>query len=170
MGRRGPRPKSRDLAKLHGNVGHKAREAFADQEIVEGIGDLWEPPRWFDAEQRRKWRDAVDQAPAGLLTGTDRALLTVFTVACVEYATAARQVSAEGAMILTKAGNQIQNPHLSIMNRQSAIMLKAAKDLGFTPHARAALGEAMPASGSGRRRRKDGLAAYLREKPDDLEH
>ena len=68
-----------------------------------------------------------------LLTGTDRAIFSVWLVACVEYARAAQEVRNLGQVVKTKEGNAIQNPYLSIMNGQAAIMLKAGGELGFTP-------------------------------------
>jgi phage terminase small subunit len=88
-----------------------------------------------------------------------------------ESAVAVRKVREMGQMVETKAGNRIQNLHMAIMNRQAVVMLKAGKELGFSPSARRSLGgEAiMPEQETGRRRRrKSDLQKYLDEKPDDL--
>ena len=65
--------------------------------------------------QRAQWFYAVQNAPPGLLTGTDREVLAVWVVACVEHARAAAEVR---QVVKTKAGNAINNPYLGIVNRQ----------------------------------------------------
>jgi P27 family predicted phage terminase small subunit len=135
-----------------------------------------EPPTWFDDEQRDQWNYAIDHAPPGLLTGTDREVLVVWVVACVEHAKAAQEVRKLGQVVKTKDGNAIQNPFLPIVNRQALIMLKAGSEMGFSPAARASLGSAEPAfngdrPATGRTRRvvEGSLAAYLALKPDKLD-
>jgi len=165
MGKRGPKKQPTMLRELHGNP---SRRPMPTDE-PEGVGDLWEPPAYFDDEQRAKWRAALDYAPPGLLTGTDRAIFTVWVVACVEYARAAVEVRNLGQVVTTKAGNAIQNPYLSIMNRQALMMLKAAGEMGFTPAARAALGSAAPAFDGRSTARRDGemsLQEYIDSSPD----
>lgn len=166
----GRRPKPAVLRELHGNPGK--RRARVDE--PEGVGDLWAPPSWFDDDQRDQWSYAVDHAPPGLLTGTDREILAIWCVASVEYARAAREVRAGGQVVQTKAGNAIINPYLSIVNRQAVLMAKAGSELGFSPAARAALGVHAPAFpngavGAGRRTLKGDLARYLERKPDRLD-
>jgi P27 family predicted phage terminase small subunit len=108
-----------------------------------------------------------------LLTGTDRAIFSVWPVACVEYARAAQEVRNLGQVVKTKEGNVIQNPYLSIMNRQAAIMLKAGGELGFTPAARASLGSIAPefndVPGYRTKRVKSELDEYIAAKPDKLD-
>jgi P27 family predicted phage terminase small subunit len=138
----------------------------------QGVGTLWAAPPWFDEEQRQQWEYALDHAPPGLLTGIDREVLAVWCVAAVEYARAIARVRADGQIVETTHGNAIQNPHLSIANRQATIMLKAGGELGFSPAARASLGSRAPEfpndPPAGGRRIKGGLAGYLEQKPDRL--
>jgi P27 family predicted phage terminase small subunit len=113
-------------------------------------------------------------APPGLLTGTDREVLAIWCVACVEHARAAQEVRNLGQVVKTKDGNAIQKPYLPIVNRQALIMLKAGSEMGFSPAARASLGGAASEFGDGptagrKGRLKSGtLAAYLEQKPDKL--
>lgn len=169
------------LRELHGNPGRRA----ANDE-PEGQGDLWSPPRWFDADQRAQWDYAIDHAPPGLLTGTDREVLAIWVVACVEHARAVVKVRELGQVVKTNAvvdktgavvsgGNFIQNPYLPIVNKQAMLMLKAGSELGFSPAARASLGSSAPefndAGTAGRPARtiKGSLAGYLDQKPDVLD-
>lgn len=157
------------LAELHGNPRKTARPTDEPQ----GQGDLWAPPRDFDAEQREQWHYVVDHAPPGLLTGTDRGVLTIYVIACVEHAKAAQEVRRLGQVVKTKDGNAIQNPFVGVMNRQALIMLKAGSEMGFSPSARASLGSRQveywePVGGGGRKKGGE-LAAYLEQKPDRLD-
>lgn len=170
MGARGPKPTPTVIAELHGKPSHKKRPTAPEPE---GVGDIWAPPIWFDDEQREQWHYAVDHAPPGLLTGTDRETLVVWCCACVEYAKAVLEVRASGQVVTTKAGNVIQNPYLSVMNKQALLMLKSGGEMGFSPSARASLGSRAPefphdAPTGGRRPIKGGLAGYLEQKPDSL--
>jgi len=158
------------LRELHGNP----RQHRMPENEPEGVGDLWDPPRWFDDEQREHWAYALDRAPPGLLTGTDRAIFTCWVCACVEYVKAVLEVRSLGQVVKTRDGNAIQNPYMSIMNRQAVLMNRLGAELGFSPAARASLGVTATAFGdgpTGRRRRavEGGLAAYLDQKPDSLD-
>jgi P27 family predicted phage terminase small subunit len=75
-----------------------------------------------------------------MLSATDREILTVWVVACVENARAAVEARRLGQVVKTKDGNVVNNPHLGIVNRQAFIMIRAAGELGFTPSPRASLG------------------------------
>ena len=169
MGKRGPPKQPTVIRKLHGNPS-KAR---IPTDEPEGVADLWAPPQWFDDDQRMQWHYAVDHAPPGLLTGTDRETLAVWCAACVEWARAVQKVRTDGQTVETKNGNVIQNPSLGIMNRQALIMLRAGAEMGFSPAARASLGSRAPefthdAPTGGRRQIRGGLAGYLELKPDKL--
>jgi P27 family predicted phage terminase small subunit len=165
MGKRGPRRIPTLLKELHGNPG---KRALPDDE-PQGVGDLWAPPTWFDDEQREQWRYALDRAPPGLLTGTDRAIFTVWVVACVEYARAVQEVRALGQVVKTKDGNAIQNPYLSIMNKQALLMSRFGSEMGFSPAARASLGAAAPEFNGTRRNGLSELDEYIAAKPDKLD-
>ena len=77
-----------------------------------------------------------------------------------------------GQVVKTRDGNAIQNPFLSIMNRQASLMVRFGAELGFSPAARASLGSSAPAFGDGpglRIRGESDLARYLELKPDNLD-
>lgn len=162
----GRKPKPTLLRALHGNPGKRPLPVNEP----DGVGDLWAPPGWFDAEQREQWDYAVAHAPPGLLTGTDREVLVIWCVASVEHARAVAQVRTMGQVVKTRDGNAIQNPFLPIVNKQAMIMLKAGSELGFSPAARASLGSRAPEFGGAgaAKPRSSGLAAYLEQKPDAL--
>jgi P27 family predicted phage terminase small subunit len=167
MGARGTKPKPTHLRLLHGNP----RKEPLPTDEPEGVGILWAPPAWFDDEQRAQWNYAIENASPGLLTGTDREVLVVWTVASVEHARAAQEVRKLGQVVKTKEGNAIQNPFLPVVNRQALIMLRAGAEMGFSPSSRASIGRGEPLPGTGRAGQIAGtpLAAYLAEKPDKLD-
>ena len=135
----------------------------------EGVGTLRSPPDWFDDQQRAQWHYAVENAPLGLLTRTDREVLVVWTVACVEHARAAKEVRKLGQVVKTKEGNAIQNPFLPIVNRQALIMMRAGAEMGFSPASRASIGRGGEPVPAGRAGQIAGTALAASEKPDKLD-
>jgi P27 family predicted phage terminase small subunit len=160
------------LKQLHGNPHDHALPS----EVPEGVGELWAPPDYFNDEQRAQWDYALENAPPGLLTATDREILVTWCLAAVVRARAAREIDRLGLVVKTKEGNAIQNPFLPILNRQALIMMRAGAEMGFSPSARMALGQAAEECG-GRRYiggaraagHKSALDQYLEEKPDRLD-
>jgi len=166
----GPKTLPAVLKQLHGNPG---KRRLNDADEPQGVGELWAPPPHFDDELRDQWHYALDHAPPGLLTGTDRGMLIVWVAACVEHARALVEVRRHGQVVKTKDGNAIQNPYLGVMNRQALMMIRAAAELGFSPAARATLGSRAPEFPNGQLaspvRSHSRLAAYLDRKPDKLD-
>ena len=164
MSKRGRKPKPTHLRQLHGNPSKLPPPI----DEPEGVGILRAPPNWFDDEQRLHWHYAIENAPPGLLTGTDREVLIVWTVASVEHSRAAIEVRKLGQVVKTKDGNAIQNPFLPIVNRQALIMMRAGVEMGFSPASRASLGVVCEPLPFGQIAGTP-LAQYLSEKPDQLD-
>jgi P27 family predicted phage terminase small subunit len=165
MARPGRKPTPTPLRLLHGNP---SRLPPPNNE-PEGIGVLWAPPQWFDDEQRAQWHYAIEHAPPGLLTATDRETLVIWTVASVEHARAARTVSRYGQIVPSKDGTVV-NPLLSALNKQALIMLRAGGEMGFSPSSRASLGRGIgPVQGRAGQIAGTPLAQYLAEQPDKRE-
>jgi P27 family predicted phage terminase small subunit len=166
MAKTGPKTTPTHLRLLHGNPSKLPPPVDEPQ----GVGVLWAPPEWFDEEQRAQWHYAIENAPPGLLTATDRECLVIWTVACIEHARAAQEVRKLGQVVKTKDGNAIQNPFLPVVNRQALIMLRAGAEMGFSPSSRASLGRGgEPVMGRAGQLAGTSLAAYLAEKPDRLD-
>jgi P27 family predicted phage terminase small subunit len=164
MAKTGPKNTPSHLRLLHGNPSRLPPPVDEPQ----GVGVLWAPPDWFDDEQRAQWHYAIENAPPGLLTATDREVLIIWTVACVEHARATQEVRKLGQVVKTREGDAIQNPFLPIVNRQALIMMRAGAEMGFSPAARSSLGrwgEPLPAGQIA----GTPLAAYLEAKPDKLD-
>jgi P27 family predicted phage terminase small subunit len=128
----GRKPKPTHLRILDGNAG---RRPLNDQEPVP-VGDLLEPPEWMTETQKDGWRYAIANAPLGLLKYLDRSVLVVWVVAEDVHREAALKVAEYGAVIKSPTGLPMQSPYLAVMNKQAAIMMKAAAEMGFTPSSR----------------------------------
>ena len=105
------------------------------------VGDLSEPPAWFNDGQRNVWTYGLKHAPAGLLKAIDLGTYVAWVVACDTHRQVAEELSKMGVEGLTipgsRPGSLIQNPLVDLMNRQALIMLKHASEMGFTPVGRA---------------------------------
>lgn len=171
MAKRGPKPVPLLLKTVHGNPGKRALPV----DVPEGSGGLWAPPDWFNDQQRAQWDYALEHAPMGLLSGTDREVLVIWCVAAVEHAIAVVEVRRLGQVVKTREGNAIQNPFLGIVNRQAFIMLRAGGEMGFSPAARTALGRDPAEAARGGSyfgaagAPRGALDEYLAEKPDKLD-
>lgn len=128
----GRKPKPSHLRLLDGNAGRRPPN---DQEPMP-VGELRDPPDWMTESQKDGWRYAIASAPVGLLKCLDRSVLVVWVVAEDLHREAAAKVSEYGAVIKSPAGLPMQSPYVGIMNKQAAIMMKAAAEMGFTPSSR----------------------------------
>jgi P27 family predicted phage terminase small subunit len=108
------------------------------QLIPGAVGDLWQPPDWFDEEERSEWAKALEMAPPGLLTATDRGALAIWVQASIGHRRA-RAAARKGMVVRNRLGNRGINPALVVADREAKLMLMAAKELGFTPGARLSL-------------------------------
>ena len=101
------------------------------------VGNLSEPPPWFNDGQREVWTYGLKHAPMGLLKAIDMSTYAAWVVACDTHRLAAEQLAKMGVKGLLTAGSKgyglVQSPLVGIMNRQAVIMLKHASKLGFTP-------------------------------------
>jgi P27 family predicted phage terminase small subunit len=119
---------------LDGNAGKRGINADEPQPV----GELTEhaPPAWLSDAQKEGWRFAMRHAPPGMLKRLDQSILTVWVVAEAVHRDASEWVTKKGSMVMGKSGVPYQNPYLAIMNKQAAIMMKSAAEMGFTPSSR----------------------------------
>lgn len=128
---RGRKPKPTHLKILEGKSNYvPEREPIPD-------GDLDAPPDWLSDEQKQAWKYAIENAPQGLLKLLDKSILTTWVVAEDLHRRAVTHVNTFGLVTKSPVKKEMmQNPFLSIANRQAQIMMKAAAELGFTPSSR----------------------------------
>jgi P27 family predicted phage terminase small subunit len=130
---RGRKPTPTHLKLLEGNPGKRAINHL--EPVPEG--DLFDAPEWLSDAQKQGWAYVIANAPAGLLKRLDRSMLTLWVVAEERHRDAAEQVSKHGSIVRARGSNEpVQNPYLAVMNRQAALMVKVASDLGFSPSSR----------------------------------
>lgn len=142
------RRKASNTKKLQGNAGRKAIDVPA-----EGVGDAMDPPKDFNAAQKAIWRVAVEFAPFNTITATDRWALRNWCVAASLHAWATKEMFKKGSELISDStGGERPNPLIVILNKQAEVMLKHAKELGFTPASRSSIGAtgggAYPVAGS----------------------
>lgn len=144
---KGRKPKPSYLRVLDGNAGKRP----INPDEPQPVGDLeaHAPPAWLSQPQKDGWRFAMRHAPPGMLKRLDQSILTVWVVAEERHQDAAQKVSQLGSLLKGKTGTPYQNPYLAIMNKQAAIMMKAAAELGFTPSSRSRVKVEPPKPGEG---------------------
>jgi P27 family predicted phage terminase small subunit len=129
----GRKPKPSWLKIVTGNPGHRP----INRDEPAPVGDIVDPPTWFDDAQRAEWKEAIAAAPPGLLKQLDKSMLVVWVCAKVMHAFAAQQISKYGQLIKTPVtGAPMQSPYVSILNRQAGVMMRAAAEMGFSPSSR----------------------------------
>jgi P27 family predicted phage terminase small subunit len=129
----GRKPKPSWLKIVTGNPGHRP----INRDEPTPVGDIVDPPTWFDDAQRAEWKEAIAAAPPGLLKQLDKSMLVVWVCAKVMHAFAAQQISKYGQLIKTPVtGAPMQSPYVSILNRQAGVMMRAAAEMGFSPSSR----------------------------------
>jgi P27 family predicted phage terminase small subunit len=144
---RGRKPKPVAQLKLAGTYDvsrHRRRER---EPVTEGdLADV-DPPAWLSTDQKRAWRQAIKDAPKGVLKRADRQLFLNYVVAAARFEVAARtqnKLDAEAqAPLLTRSstGTAMLSPYLRAMNQASALIVQLGAELGFSPSARARLGQ-----------------------------
>lgn len=150
MGKRGPPKKPTALKMLANNPGKRP----VNEAEPEFIGGKVDPPAHLDGEALTEWlRVCKELEVNGLLSQMDRAACAAYCQAYGRWVQAEmilrtmREASAtsedrivkasQGLMIRGSTGNAVQNPLIRIASDAMDAMLKAAKEFGMTPAARA---------------------------------
>jgi P27 family predicted phage terminase small subunit len=146
---RGRKPKPIAMHRLQGTVvttRHRHRQA--EPKASGELADV-RPPEWMTPAQKRVWREILKDAPRGVLFKADRTTFRNYVIASERFERAARMQNqideTASAQLLTKgsAGPMI-SPYIRIMNRETIIMTSLGSELGFSPTARARLGQPQP--------------------------
>jgi P27 family predicted phage terminase small subunit len=130
---RGRKPKPTWLKLVGGNPGR--RPLNNSEPVPEGA--LLDPPDWLTPSQKDIWRAAIENAPPGLLRRIDESVFLVWVIAKDLHRTASERIAQTGTLIrMPHSPMALQSPWVLVMNKQAAIMIKAAVELGFTPSSR----------------------------------
>ena len=132
---KGPPPKPTKLRKLEGVPG-KSRPL--NEREPEPKGPLVKPD-FVTGEAAKEWDRAVGSMPDGLYASADAPTLAVYCVAWVLFRNALAQVAKEGMTAVGSMGQKISHPSLTVIAKESEIILRAGDRLGMSPVARARL-------------------------------
>lgn len=128
----GRKPKPSHIKLVGGNAGKRAM----NKNEPKPKGNLKDAPDWLTPSQVEIWDEAIRSAPYGLLKLLDASVFVTWVVASDLHKQASRKLN-EGVMLIkTPNGMPVQSPYISILNKQAAIMMKAASEMGFTPSSR----------------------------------
>lgn len=128
---RGRKPKPHYLRVLDGNAGHRPIPNTPQPKY-----SLRDPPDNLHERQKEIWRDALAAAPAGLLSSLDWSVFAAWVAAVHTFEEARSWVASKGSIVKTRDGNWMQNPWMSIQNKQAMLIRAHASELGFSPTAR----------------------------------
>lgn len=100
-------------------------------------GDLFDAPLHFDKRQKEVWKTVLKDAPRGLLKRLDAGVLICWVVAFCLHEEAVQKLHSSPKIIKSPNGLPVQSPWLQILNKQAALLVRLASELGFSPAARA---------------------------------
>ena len=125
-----PKPKNSNKISTHDNKHRVDLDNLKPELIIEC------PPE-LGVLARMEWARVVGPlAATGVLCHFDRGALALYCTAYGHWIEATQAIHKDGAVMKSPSGYPVQSPHVAIANRQSTIMLQAARELGFTPAAR----------------------------------
>jgi len=130
---RGRKPNPTALKKLKGE---RNKDRINDNE-PQIVGNLPRCPTQITGEARKEWRRVIKQLHAcPYITTLERAALAIYCQAWAMFLKAKETVEKHGPLIITKKGNIVQNPALSVMNKSMEQLSKYGSKLGFDPSER----------------------------------
>lgn len=164
----GRKPTPTALKLVKGNPGKRAINTNEPQPVVE----LPRPPVWLSSLAKKEWRDmGARLLRVGLITDIDK---PTFAAYCDSWGRwqqaeldlrvlAARDPQTHGTIITTPNGALVQNPLLSIINRQRAACIAFAALFGMNPSDRTRLdvGISSPPAIQGAQPAATGTARYF---------
>lgn len=109
-------------------------------------GDITEPPAYFTRGQREGWEYIIANAPAYLLKRIDRGVLALYVIAednlrlaSLEQAERNRTLKHPLLMRTKRGAEWRMAPYISIVEKCATVMLRCAREMGFTPASRTAI-------------------------------
>lgn len=130
---RGRKPKPTALKVIEGNPGKRP----LNHDEPQAAGELIEAPDDLSDDQRAIWEYAIAHAPKGVLRMIDRDNLRAWVVAADLHRKATAEVQARGILSTGAEGQLVKNPAVMVLRDATAMMMRAAEQMGFSPTARA---------------------------------
>ena len=122
------------------------------------VGGLGDPPDYMSDSAKEAWRYAIANAPPGLLTALDAAVLERWANCAALYREALAKINragVSGMLIKTPSGTLRRSPLMDVIRDLAAEMKGYEGDMGFTPAARVRVGT--PEAGSAEHDPWDGI-------------
>ena len=130
---KGRKPIPTQLHKLHGNPGKRS----LNKNEPKPKGRKPTCPNHLQGAARYEWDRVCDKLRAlGLLTGIDRAALSMYCIAYGTVADAQKKIDQLGTVYKTKSGAIIQSPYIGIRNRAMELAYRFMVEFGMTPSSR----------------------------------
>jgi P27 family predicted phage terminase small subunit len=142
--KKGRRPKPRAVHELEGTGNSTRLRQRGEETEAPGLLSELDPPNWLDEAQRRVWNAVLIDAPLNLLRRIDAQVLAVYCERVVTHyrAVLAQRTLDQGQQLpfLTKTPNgPVLSPYLKLIKDCGLDMLRAQREMGFTPSARVGL-------------------------------
>ena len=131
-GSRGPAPTPTHLKLVKGNPGKRP----LNKKEPKPKGGLKDPPKDMPHAAKLEWRYIVSNAPEGLLTKVDRAVLRLYCESLALYKDARKGMDDDGLVTKTPNGMMQQSAWVGIANQAQKNILRCAQEMGLTPAAR----------------------------------
>ena len=149
MGQRGPAKTPTPILAMRGSWRANARKAAGEPQPSP---DRPRCPAWLSKEAKREWRGVTRRLDVmGLLTDTDRAVLTRYADLLAEWRRCRTWLAAHGDSypVKDKAGAVIAIkafPQVRRTERLAEHLLRIEREFGLTPSSRAGLSVAQPSN------------------------
>lgn len=136
MGKRGPRPKLPEIARLEGNPGKRK----LSPPTIRATGDVF-IPNHLDESAKDCLRLVMQAMPPGVYTAADIPVLSAFATAWSIHRRAVEEMNKPGfeRVVGTARGGRQVNAWLRLLNQQAEMMASLGDRLGLNPKARATL-------------------------------
>lgn len=139
---RGRKPKPTQLHRTDGTLhATKHRDRATELQLD---GDLLDPPAGLSPAQADIWREAIGQAPPGLLKRLDRSVFLTWVRAVDVQNVAQHIINTEGIVADSPAGGVTEHPAIRTFQKMSLLILRCAEQMGFSPAARPRIHVAKP--------------------------
>jgi len=139
MAKRGPKPISTSILKLHHSWRSKHRLDYEKAEIEEGRKPKM--PIWLSEEAKAIWRQLVPKiAELGILNPVDQTLIAMLCHDVAEYREVCQIIDGlKSKLVRQPSGRITKNPAFQIRDAAAERIRRLSGELGLSPAARASI-------------------------------